>query len=64
MLENQSMVDNLMIESRLNGIVDALHLAIPKHFSHVYATVWLDLEFSRDLDWRIESSTSAQKKFL
>ncbi|MBF0474734.1 MAG: hypothetical protein HQK59_02705 [Deltaproteobacteria bacterium] len=41
----------------------ALNVTIPERFPHVFAVVWLNHKFSPELDWRIESSTTAQQAF-
>ncbi|MBF0523947.1 MAG: hypothetical protein HQK56_02485 [Deltaproteobacteria bacterium] len=49
--------------SKARWIRRALNVTIPERFPHVGAVVWLNHKFSSELDWRIESSATAQKAF-
>lgn len=49
--------------NKAHWITNALNAIVPEHFPHVLAIVWLNHKFSDELDWRIESSLSAQKAF-
>jgi hypothetical protein len=44
-------------------ITDALSVQLPRRFPQVRALVWFDVDCGRGTDWRIESSSEAQRAF-
>jgi hypothetical protein len=49
--------------SKADWITNALLTEIPDTFQNIHAIVWFNVNSGKQLDWRIESSTSAKNAF-